>query len=65
VRFRRYLLACAVAVACMAVTDNAGAYVFWTTRDGGNEEADKVRRANPDGCGVNRALLGDSPRVNS
>jgi hypothetical protein len=62
---RRYPLPCAFAVACMAVPANAGAYVFWTTRDGGNAEADKVGRANPDGCGVNRALLGDSPRVNS
>ena len=60
-RLVRYLLPCALALACMAVPSSAGAYVFWTTREGGGgAEADKVGRANSDGSDVNRALVDGS-----
>jgi hypothetical protein len=57
-RRRHHLLICALALACLALPSSADAYVFWTTRDGGYAEADKVGRANLDGSEINRALLG-------
>jgi hypothetical protein len=60
VRLVRYLLPCALALACMAVPPSAGAYVFWTTREGGGAESDKVGRANADASNVNRALVDGS-----
>lgn len=59
-RRRHHLLICALVLACLALPSSADAYVFWTTRDGGYTEADKVGRANLDGSEVDRALVGDA-----
>ena len=56
-RLRHSLIPCALALACMALPSSAGAYVFWTTGEGGGAEA-KLGRANLDGSAVDRSLLG-------
>ena len=56
-RLRHSLVPCALALACMALPSSAGAYVFWTTGEGGGAEA-KLGRANLDGSAVDRSLLG-------
>jgi hypothetical protein len=53
----------ALALALLAVPTTAGAYVFWNTHDGSGPEADKIGRANPDGSGINRALVDGSFRA--
>lgn len=56
-RLRHSLIPCVLALASMALPSSAGAYVFWTTGEGGGAEA-KLGRANLDGSAVDRSLLG-------